>query len=269
MRYIIQNKGLLACLLVFLLLKTTIAAPSWQWIDAPRVQNQLKEGSSLWLIDVRSTAAYEAAHIEGSVNIPVDALAHKNFPLQKALVLVDDSLGQKASRAAAELLVKKGNERVSVLEGGIVVWKIEGLPLVERNNIAARGVTAAELKWALANSVPMKVYDLRDAKVQKQEPSRSSEIVAGKTLDERVEKLKNMLAGTEKKKDLATKMRKSQPVVLIFAATDDAEGYTNRILRGMKGDVRYLIGGYEATISEKLRKQQTTGACPTCPGGVR
>lgn len=257
------------CVAACLLFAGAAHAAVWQWIDGPRVQNQLKEGSGLWLIDVRSAAAYEAFHIEGSVNIPADALAHKKFSLQKTLILVDDSLGQRSAREAADALVKKGHERVSVVEGGIVAWQIEGLPLVERNNLPVRGVTAAELKWASANSVPMKIYDLRDEKKRKQEPSQSSEPVAGKTLDERVEKLKSILTGKEKKKDLAARMQKIQPVVLIFSAADDAEGYTKKIVQSAKGDIRYLIGGYEATISEKLRKQQTAGACPTCPGSVR
>lgn len=251
-----------------LLFAGSVHAAAWQWIDGPHVQKQLKEGSGLWLIDVRSAAAYEAVHIEGSVNIPADVLRHKKFSPQKTLVLVDDSLGQKNARDAADELAKKGHERVSVIEGGIVAWKLEGLPLVEIK-APVRGVTAGELKWALAHSVQMKIYDLRDEKKRKQEPSQSSEPVAGKTLDERLEKLKKTLADSEKKKDLAARMKKPLPVVLIFAAADDGEGYTKRIVQGAKGDIRYLIGGYEATISEKLRKQQTAGACPTCPGGAR
>lgn len=252
-------------ILTLLCWATVSEAASWQWIDGPRVQSKVNEGSGLWLIDVRSTAAYEAVHIEGSVNIPGEALAHKRFPAQKTLILVDDVLGQQAARAAADGLVKKGHERVSVLEGGIPAWKIEGLPLVESKE-QVRGVTAAELKWALANSVPMKLYDLRDAQQQKREPGRHGESVSGRTVTERVEKLRTMLTGSEKKKDLAARIRKPQPVVLIFAAADDAESYTRAVLQSTKGDVRYLIGGYEATISEKLRKQQTTGSCPTCPG---
>lgn len=255
-------------ILVLLLLKwaPASAAPSWQWIDGQRVQNQITEGSSLWLIDVRSAAVYESGHIEGSVNIPAVALAHKKFGAQKTIILVDDSLGQKTAREAADTLIKNGHERVSVLEGGIVAWKTEALPLVERNP-AVRGVTAAELKWALANSVPIKLFDLRDGKAQKLGALQNSETISAKTLDERVEKLKKILANDGKKKDLAARMQKMKPVVLVFAARDDAEAYTKKVLQAAKGDVRYLIGGYEALISDKLRKQQTSGICPTCPAG--
>ncbi len=238
-------------------------AAAWQWIDGPRVQDKLKEGSGLWLIDVRSGAVYESSHIEGSVNIPADMIAHKKFPTQKTLILVDDALGQRSAREAADALVKNGQERVSVLEGGIPAWKIDGLPLVE-SKTSVRGVTADELKWALAKSVPLKLYDLRDAKDRERDRLQNSESVDGNTVAERVEKLKIALSQAEKK-DLASRMKKPQPVVLVFSAADDAEAYTRKVLQGTKDDIRYLIGGYEATVSDKLRKQQTTGDCPTCP----
>lgn len=250
-------------------------AAAWQWIDGQRVMDKMKEGTGFWLIDVRNSAAYEDEHIEGSVNIPVPALAHKQFPAQKTIILVDDALGDKNAREAADKLVKKGQERVSVLEGGIAGWKIEGLPLVERplpakeQGSRVRGVTAAEVKWALAQKVPFRLYDLRSVKVRTQEPLRSSEPVAGKTTDERVEKLRTALSGAEKRKDLAARINKKQQIVLVFSASDDGEGYTRKIVQSVNSDVRYLIGGYEAMISDRIRGQQTTGDCPTCPGGKR
>lgn len=261
--------GLRSCkftiILMLLCWATVSEAASWQWIDGQRVQAKLKEGSGLWLIDVRSAAAYDAAHIEGSVNIPGDALAHKKFPPLKTLILVDDSLGQKAARKAADGLVKNGQQRVSVIEGGLAAWKIEGLPIIEKKTVV-RGVTAEELKWAISQSLPMKLYDLRDAKEQKQGTVSNSEFVSGKTAAERVANLQKQLSGGKKKKDLGARMKKSQPVVLIFSASEDAERNVEKVLQGTNMDVRYLIGGYEATISDKLRGQQTAGSCPTCPG---
>lgn len=262
-----KNSRLIIVSFFLFFVSSALAAPSWQWIDSQRVMNYMNEGSGLWLIDVRSTAAYESGHVEGSVNIPSIVLKHKKFPLRKMLILFDDSLGQREAREAADSLVKKGHERVSVLEGGLAAWKSEGLPMVESKE-PDRGVTAAELKWALANSVAMKIYDLRDAKTRKQGVVQGSEIVSGKTLQERTEKLKKRLAN-DGKKNLAARMKKPQPVVLIFAASDDAPVYTRTIAENVRGDIRYLIGGYESMITDRLRKQQTSGGCPTCPGGKR
>lgn len=263
----VRSLKLAGLLVVAVLLCYTeiVHAAGWQWIDGAQVQTRMKEGSSLWLIDVRGGAAYDMVHIEGSVNIASEALAHKKFPLQKTLILVDDSLGQKAARAAADALLKKGHERVFVLDGGIVAWKIEGRPVAE-GRVVVRGVNAGDFKWALAQPVPMKVYDLRDAKEQKLGAIRNAEAVAGKTVAERVEKLKTMLKTGDRSKDLASRMKKPQSVVLVFPASADAEGFTRKVLLTAKADIRYLIGGYEATVSDQTRGIKTAGACPTCPG---
>jgi rhodanese-related sulfurtransferase len=181
------------------------------------------------------------------------------------LVLVDDALGQRNAREAADLLVKKGNQRVSVLEGGLASWRREGLPLVEKD-LQVRGVTADELKWALAQSVPLKVYDLRNEQERKQGTIAYAEAAPGKSIPERIESLRSKLSKVGKNKDLAARMKKPEPVVLIFSASEDAAGHTRKLLLGTKDDVRYLIGGYESTVSDILRTRQTQGACPTCPG---
>jgi len=259
--------GLLVVAVLLYYTETTHAA-SWQWIDGAQVQTKMKEGSGLWLIDVRGGAAYDTIHIEGSVNIPAEALAHKKFPLQKTLILVDDSLGQKAAREAADALVKKGHERIFVLGNGIAGWKIEGRPVAE-SRVVVRGVNAGDLKWALAESVPVKVYDLRDAKEQKHGTVKNSEAVPGNTVADRVEKLKAMLKSRDKGKDLANRMKKPQSVVLVFPASSDAEGLTQKVLQAAKADIRYLIGGYEAMVVDTTRVTQTAGVCPTCPGSVK
>jgi rhodanese-related sulfurtransferase len=262
LKFLFLNWGAL-CVAVILLAGNAIAA-SWQWIDGQRVLARLNEGNGLWLIDVRSASAYDEVHVEGSVSIPADTLAHKKFSPQKTLILVDDSLGQKAAREAADELVKRGQGRVSVLEGGIAGWKAEGLPLVEKKT-SLRGVNADEVKWALVHAVPFKLYDLRDGKDRQRAPMKNSEAVAGKTIEDRIEKLKHALSGSEKRKDLASRISKKQQIVLVFSASADAAGYTQRILQVARNDVRYLIGGYEAMVSERTPGQHTAGSCPTCP----
>jgi rhodanese-related sulfurtransferase len=247
-----------------LLFAVPVQAASWQWIDGPRVQGKVKEGSSLWLIDVRSSTAYEAVHIEGSVNIPAAELLHKKFPLQKTLILVDDALGQKAAREAAGVLVKQGRENVYILEGGITAWKTEGLPVVETAS-QDRGVTAADLKWAIASSVPMKIYDLRDSQDQALGSVQSSEAIGGKNVAERVGKLKGMFP-SEDKKNIAVRIKRPQPVVLIFPASEDGAMQTQKLLRNTKTDLRYLVGGYEAMTFDANQAMKTIGFCPTCPG---
>lgn len=255
------------CVAACLAIAVTAHAKAWQWIDASRVRTMVKEGSALWLIDVRSKTAYETGHIEGSVNIPSSALAYKQFPRRRTLVLVDDSLGLRTAREAAGILAKNGRNPVYVLSGGIVAWKQEGHPIVEHGP-AVRSVTPAELKLAIAQEIPLTLYDMRDEKDRKQGVLSNSEPVPGKTMDKRVAKLRKLLK-KRTRKGLMGRIKKSQPVVLVFSASEDSEVRVRQVLKGTAGDVRYLIGGYEALISRDLRASRVSGACATCPGGAR
>ena len=251
-------------IMVLLLWPPAVHAAAWQWIDSGRVRTMLTEGSSLWLIDVRSAAAYDAAHIEGSTNIPGELLAHKSFPRRKTLILVDDALGQRTARDAAASLVQKGHEQVFVLRGGVTGWKHDGLPMVEREALS-RGVTAGDLKWAMGQSVPMKLYDLRDSGVRQREPLQGGGEVAGATVAERVETLRGMLAPAPQKNGLAERLQQGEPVILVLPAAEDGEAHVRSLRRTANADIRYLIGGYEALGFDSARATQTIGACPTCP----
>ncbi len=261
----------LQCLSVALCLTTagTSHAGAWQWIDGSRVQNMLREGSGLWFIDVRNSRAYESLHIEGSVNIPAESLVHKQFPASKMIVLVDDSLGQKQAREGADALAQKGHEKVYVLEGGIASWKLDGRQIVENASVV-RGVTVLELKWAIEHAVPLRIFDMRSAEEMKKGviESHAYSVVQGNTVQERIEALKNILKKDEGK-DLFSRLKKPQPAVIVFSASEDAETHTRLVLRDAAGDVQYLIGGYEAFISDTIRGVQVTGTCPTCPGKVQ
>jgi predicted sulfurtransferase len=70
-----------------------VQSAGWQHITPERAYNLVKEGSGLWLVDVRSEAEFQQGHLEGAVNIPAETLPLKKFSKQKILVLVDDSLG--------------------------------------------------------------------------------------------------------------------------------------------------------------------------------
>jgi rhodanese-related sulfurtransferase len=222
----------------------------------------LKEGSPLWLIDVRGLKAFQAEHIEGSVSVPSAALKYKKFPPNKKLIIVDDSLGQKSSRESAAMLVKNGYERVYVLDGGIVSWKSEGFPVVGKRPVV-RGVTADEIRWAMETKIPVKIFDLTSSP-GRADSIRNSEPVSGKDVPERVEKLRELLKKGEGK-GLSDRLKKPPAIVLVFSASEDAARLVEKIRLDSKGDVRYLIGGYEAFMAGK-DKQAKAAACPTCPG---
>jgi rhodanese-related sulfurtransferase len=92
---------------------------------------RLKASTGLKIVDVRSPAEFEAAHIPGSYNVPLDQLPERRDELRSlegAVVLVCRS-GARARQA--ELLLREiGLWQVHVLDGGLEAWERAALDLV-------------------------------------------------------------------------------------------------------------------------------------------
>ncbi len=76
------------------------------------------------VIDVRGAEEYEAGHIKGAVNIPLDTLdksKSKDLQDKNAPILLTCRTGKRSTQAA-ELLVKKGYTHLYNLQGGITTW---------------------------------------------------------------------------------------------------------------------------------------------------
>jgi rhodanese-related sulfurtransferase len=93
-------------------------------IDAQMLSSLLEQGQRLKLIDVRSAAEFETAHIAGSYNVPVDLLPEHRAELLDVLrspvVLVCQS-GNRA-RQAEQMLREANLQQVHVLDGGMNSW---------------------------------------------------------------------------------------------------------------------------------------------------
>lgn len=112
-------------------------------IEACRLNAMLATGAAPRLIDVRTPAEFEAAHIAGSYNVPLDLLREHRAEFARHLddvVLICRS-GQRA-RTAEETLRADGLSNVHILEGGVTAWQAAGF--------AARTGTP---KWDLERQV--------------------------------------------------------------------------------------------------------------------
>ena len=83
------------------------------------------------LVDVRTPAEFEEAHIEGSVlrplsNLDVTEVARLAEGKEECILVCRS--GNRA-RQAAEKLASSGIGSVKVLEGGVQAWEASGLPL--------------------------------------------------------------------------------------------------------------------------------------------
>jgi rhodanese-related sulfurtransferase len=99
-------------------------------ITSTELRDRIASDASLWILDVRTPAEFETAHIDGSYNVPLDVLKDHGPEVAEQLdpghdvVLVCRS-GQRATQAA-ELLRSTGVADGSVLEKGITDWEGQG-----------------------------------------------------------------------------------------------------------------------------------------------
>jgi rhodanese-related sulfurtransferase len=103
----------------------TVPAP----LDVTTLVRLRAEGADHRIIDVRSPAEFEAAHIPGAFNVPLDHLGEHRDELarhiEEPVVLVCRS-GNRASQAE-QRLAAAGMGNVAVLDGGMLDWEAAGL----------------------------------------------------------------------------------------------------------------------------------------------
>lgn len=113
-------------------------------LDVPALQHLLATGHAPRLIDVRTPAEFETAHIPGSYNVPLDLLREHRAELRNHLdeqvVLVCRS-GQRATQAE-QALAGAGLPNLRVLTGGITAWQAAQAP-----------VTNGKPRWDLERQV--------------------------------------------------------------------------------------------------------------------
>jgi rhodanese-related sulfurtransferase len=92
----------------------------------------LSQRPDVRLLDVRTPAEYETAHIRGAYNVPLDRLAEHGAEIRASVtapvVLICQS-GQRARKAESALRAA-GMPNLHVLEGGVAAWSGVGNPLV-------------------------------------------------------------------------------------------------------------------------------------------
>jgi sulfur-carrier protein adenylyltransferase/sulfurtransferase len=91
-------------------------------ITAPELEQRIKEGNHLVLLDVREPHELQISHIEGAKLIPLGELAARLSELDSADEMVVFCKAGPRSARALELLVSAGFRKVKNLQGGINSW---------------------------------------------------------------------------------------------------------------------------------------------------
>jgi rhodanese-related sulfurtransferase len=113
-------------------------------LDVDTLRDLVARQVPVTILDVRTPAEFEAAHIPGSDNMPLDQFPEHARDLGSVIgepvVLVCRS-GARA-RQAAEALHEAELPRLHVLDGGLTAWETRGLP-----------VTRGRQRWGLERQV--------------------------------------------------------------------------------------------------------------------
>jgi len=97
------------------------------WVSVAQA-TQLINRDDAAVIDVRDPGEYQAGHILGAKNTPLDRLEGADLKRKDRPVIVYCESGDRATKAAA-ILKKQGFERAVCLAGGFGAWKQAGLPV--------------------------------------------------------------------------------------------------------------------------------------------
>jgi rhodanese-related sulfurtransferase len=100
-------------------------------IQATDLEQSLRSGRRIALIDVRTPAEYGEVHIGNSTLMPLDRLDPS--AVKAAAAGAEDCViicrSGKRAEQAHKTLVAAGCEGVSVLDGGVTAWESAGLPV--------------------------------------------------------------------------------------------------------------------------------------------
>ncbi|MFG1778066.1 rhodanese-like domain-containing protein [Micromonospora sp. NPDC049048] len=94
-------------------------------LDAVTLRELIESGRAPRMLDVRTPAEFETAHVPGAYNVPLDVLREHREELRRHLdetvVLICRS-GARAARAG-EALAGVGLPHLRVLDGGMTAWQ--------------------------------------------------------------------------------------------------------------------------------------------------
>lgn len=93
-----------------------------QQITAEKLKEQLDNGTSMQLLDVRETWEYEICHIEPSRNIPMSTIPTVLDDIDSEIMTVVICHHGMRSFQVAQYLESQGFKNVGNLEGGIAAW---------------------------------------------------------------------------------------------------------------------------------------------------
>jgi len=110
-------------MLLWPLVRRTTGGP---WVSVAQATRLINRDDAV-VLDVRDPGEYQAGHIIGAKNTPLERLDGAELKRKDRPVILYCESGDRAPKAAAALK-KQGFERAVCLSGGLGAWKQAGLP---------------------------------------------------------------------------------------------------------------------------------------------
>lgn len=114
----------------WLALEAFSRVPKSATLTALQAADRLAADPKIQLVDVRTEMEYKGGHLRGAMNIPLQSIGSRVAEIDKARPLIVYCRSGHRSGLAMQSLLKKGLN-ASHIEGGILAWKAENMP-VER-----------------------------------------------------------------------------------------------------------------------------------------
>ncbi len=99
-------------------------------VDVAEARDLIGEKGELVILDVRTVSEYERGHLEGAINIPVEALSGRLSELNPNDELLVYCRTGNRSTTAVGILKENGYDRIYHMDAGIVAWENAGFPTV-------------------------------------------------------------------------------------------------------------------------------------------
>ncbi len=103
--------------------------PAEARLNPQALRGRIQAEPGLQLVDVRTPEEFQGGHLKGAKNIPVDQLQSRAGELSKDKPLALYCRSGSRSASALRIVTGLGFKSAQHLEGGIMAWQREGLPL--------------------------------------------------------------------------------------------------------------------------------------------
>lgn len=141
----------------------------YQSVSPEDLQQKIKNGDKIKIIDTRSFEKYSYEHIIDSINIPVDEIEKYSLKIETEVILVTDNPDNNTLDKFISNLNEKGAKKISILSGGMNEWINSGWQTVTYGNpnlfsdqSKVDYISQEDLGKKITQNEPLLILDVRE-----------------------------------------------------------------------------------------------------------